>query len=202
MTAATPTLDFTSPCPECHRLGNLLCTNRAYHDGRAVTMLPASAFSENLLALRDAAERAVKAAKLAEKYVAETPSESWAARAYDQLCVEASRARCAFEKLATSAAILALLDEPSVLRSRCESSSLALREATEPKPFAEWHEDYGYSVLWWRVPVQEPPYLGSPDDEDWPFTDDEESVLWWTPINPAANAVMARVAPPKGDSNG
>lgn len=30
-----------------------------------------------------------------------------------------------------------------------------------------WHEDYG-SVLWWRFPVQEPPYSGSPLDEDWP----------------------------------
>lgn len=27
-----------------------------------------------------------------------------------------------------------------------------------------YHEDYG-TVLWWHVPVQEPPYVGSPDDK-------------------------------------
>ena len=30
----------------------------------------------------------------------------------------------------------------------------------------EWHEDMG-DVLWWRLPVEEPPYVGSPLDMDW-----------------------------------
>ena len=28
------------------------------------------------------------------------------------------------------------------------------------RPLEEWHEDYG-TVLWWHLPIQEPPYVGS-----------------------------------------
>ena len=31
----------------------------------------------------------------------------------------------------------------------------------------EWHEDFG-DVLWWKFPIEEPPYVGSPLDEKWP----------------------------------
>jgi len=31
------------------------------------------------------------------------------------------------------------------------------------RPLAEWHEDHG-PVLWWRFPVDEPPYVGTPHD--------------------------------------
>lgn len=31
------------------------------------------------------------------------------------------------------------------------------------RPLAEWHEDIG-PVLWWRFPVDEPPYVGTPLD--------------------------------------
>ena len=34
-------------------------------------------------------------------------------------------------------------------------------------PLEDWHEDIG-PVLWWRFPVNEPPYVGSPLDADWP----------------------------------
>lgn len=27
------------------------------------------------------------------------------------------------------------------------------------RPLDEWHEDYG-TVLWWHLPIQEPPYVG------------------------------------------
>ena len=30
-------------------------------------------------------------------------------------------------------------------------------------PLSDWHEDIG-PVLWWRFPVQEPPYVGTPWD--------------------------------------
>jgi hypothetical protein len=73
--------------------------------------------------------------------------------------------------------------------------------------FADWHEDYG-SVLWWRLPVQEPPYVGSPldlgrgvlvtvqvgleelrhqigDVGGWPFDEEDEKSLVWT-LLPAA----------------
>lgn len=36
-----------------------------------------------------------------------------------------------------------------------------------PRPEAEWHEDMG-PKLWWRFPIEEPPYCGSPLDTEWP----------------------------------
>jgi hypothetical protein len=41
----------------------------------------------------------------------------------------------------------------------------------------EWHEDYG-SVLWWKFPIEEPPYCGSPLYDDWI----ENYYTHWTPI--------------------
>lgn len=32
-------------------------------------------------------------------------------------------------------------------------------------PIEEWREDYG-CVLWWRFPIEEPPYCGTPNDTD------------------------------------
>lgn len=31
------------------------------------------------------------------------------------------------------------------------------------KPLGQWHEDDG-NVLWWRFPITEPPYVGTPND--------------------------------------
>lgn len=49
----------------------------------------------------------------------------------------------------------------------------------------EWGEDYG-DVLWWKFPIEEPPYVGSPLDEKWPAYHTH-----WTPI------VIPK--PPKGE---
>lgn len=49
----------------------------------------------------------------------------------------------------------------------------------------EWGEDYG-DVLWWKFPIEEPPYVGSPLDEKWPAYHTH-----WTPI------VVPQ--PPKGE---
>lgn len=51
-----------------------------------------------------------------------------------------------------------------------------LRKELVARPLSEWHEDYG-PVLWWSWPVSEPPYVGTPLDEDWMayFTH-------WTPL--------------------
>jgi hypothetical protein len=49
------------------------------------------------------------------------------------------------------------------------------------RPLSEWHEDY-YDVLWWRVPVEEPPvYVGCPLDSDWAeFIEDMDGaeIMW------------------------
>ena len=53
------------------------------------------------------------------------------------------------------------------------------------RPLEEWHEDYG-NVLWWKFPIEEPPYVGSPLDENWTAYHTH-----WTPI------VIPQ--PPKGE---
>lgn len=34
-------------------------------------------------------------------------------------------------------------------------------------PLSEWHEDDGF-VVWWKFPVEEPAWIGTPNDDDWP----------------------------------
>lgn len=40
-------------------------------------------------------------------------------------------------------------------------------KANVPKPLEEWHEDMG-DCLWWFFPIEEPPYCGTPLDENFP----------------------------------
>lgn len=44
------------------------------------------------------------------------------------------------------------------------------------RPLEEWHEDLG-NQLWWKFPIDEPPYCGHPRDTDWPGYHTH-----WTPI--------------------
>jgi len=46
-----------------------------------------------------------------------------------------------------------------------------------PRPFDDWHEDIG-NVLWWSFPISEPPFSGTPHDDDYPFDFDDHSVGW------------------------
>lgn len=67
--------------------------------------------------------------------------------------------------------------------------------AVQAKPLDEWCEDDG-SVLWWRFPIQEPPWVGTPLDSDWPIEDDGDEIPYykhWTPFVLPAN--------PDGDGN-
>lgn len=45
--------------------------------------------------------------------------------------------------------------------------ALAGLEGKKPRPLADWHEDIG-DALWWRFPISEAPYVGTPSDSDWP----------------------------------
>jgi len=56
------------------------------------------------------------------------------------------------------------------------AAEAAARERPVARPESEWHEDFG-DVLWWRFPIVEPPYAGSPLDTDWPGYHTH-----WTPI--------------------
>ena len=48
--------------------------------------------------------------------------------------------------------------------------------AAEARLLEEWHEDIG-DVLWWKFPIEEPPYVGSPLDCAWTGYHTH-----WTPI--------------------
>ena len=55
-----------------------------------------------------------------------------------------------------------------------------IEDAKRLRPLHEWHEDYG-PVLWWWLPISQPPHIGTPDDDDWGWDDGDESTHW-TPI--------------------
>lgn len=67
----------------------------------------------------------------------------------------------------------ALAAEVERLRAEVERDKCA---AIVPRPGAEWDEDMG-PVLWWKFPIIEPPYVGSPLDDDFP-----PHVTHFTPI--------------------
>ena len=45
-----------------------------------------------------------------------------------------------------------------------------------PYPLEDWRPEHG-DVVWWRFPVVRPPYIGQPEDTDWPGIHTH-----WTPI--------------------
>jgi hypothetical protein len=55
---------------------------------------------------------------------------------------------------------------------------LAAPPARQPlsRPLADWHEDVG-DVLWWRFPIEEAPYVGHPNCDNWPGYHTH-----WTPL--------------------
>lgn len=63
-------------------------------------------------------------------------------------------------------------DERNALRARVAE----LETAKTPRLKDEWHEGIG-PVLWWALPVAEPPFSGTPMDSDWP-----DYHTHWTPI--------------------
>lgn len=52
----------------------------------------------------------------------------------------------------------------------------ALLEHAALHPREDWNEEDG-PVLWYHLPVEEPPYCGTPNDSDWPEADEEQDGL-------------------------
>lgn len=52
------------------------------------------------------------------------------------------------------------------------------------RTLAEWHEGWG-PVVWWRFPAEEPCYIGSPLDKDWPGYHTH-----WTPHPPVPSGAL------------
>lgn len=74
------------------------------------------------------------------------------------------------------------LERACILTGRYVEPYTTLRDPNETRTarlLADWHEDDG-DALWWMLPVREPPYCGTPLDDDWPFEDDEQPV--WTAL--------------------
>lgn len=70
------------------------------------------------------------------------------------------------------------LVDPVVPTPEPHGAPLPPGAASQPqaRPLSEWEEDMG-SVLWWRFPVEEPPYCGTPNCNDWPGYHTH-----WTPL--------------------
>lgn len=62
------------------------------------------------------------------------------------------------------------------LRLECIRLRSLLASIRTARPLDDWHEGDG-EVLWWKFPIAEPPYLGSPLDDDFP-----DYVTHWTPL--------------------
>ncbi|WP_438498587.1 hypothetical protein [Paenibacillus sp. IHBB 3054] len=60
-----------------------------------------------------------------------------------------------------------------------------IKQPAAARPINEWYEELS-DVLWWKFPIEEPPYCGTPLDADWP-----DYCTHWTPlVIPAAPASM------------
>jgi hypothetical protein len=80
------------------------------------------------------------------------------------------------------------MEEVMALARNLKDKSQKLRDAIwTARPLAEWREEYG-SCLWWRFPVVEPPYVGTPLDRPQFDKWDNQCGGWpgncthWTPI--------------------
>jgi hypothetical protein len=74
--------------------------------------------------------------------------------------------------------------EKGTYRLLASAAAPAVPQAPAPqdaKHYDAWHEDFG-NVLWWLFPIVEPPYVGTPLDDDWPFEDAARAggPLFWT----------------------
>lgn len=74
----------------------------------------------------------------------------------------------------TGIVICARLDELCMELRRLVRVSHERSDEKIPMRRETWHEDDG-AVLWWKFPIAEPPYVGSPLHEDFP-----DHVTHWT----------------------
>jgi len=53
-------------------------------------------------------------------------------------------------------------DQEKVANQLADELNL-VKDLKQPRPLAEYREDMG-PVLWWKFPIEEPPYVGTPSD--------------------------------------
>lgn len=85
-------------------------------------------------------------------------------------------------------------DEDHIAARRAYNVLIASYDAlTTPRPLSEYHEDMG-DMLWWKFPITEAPYVGSPNDVGF-AVEVEINALMRTYTNPdgaAGNEMMMR----------
>lgn len=59
-----------------------------------------------------------------------------------------------------------------------------------PRTLDQWSDDDG-DVLWHLMPICQPPWVGTPQDTEWPFAEEDEARLWWTRL-PDCNEIHKR----------
>jgi hypothetical protein len=62
-----------------------------------------------------------------------------------------------------NARVIELLQFNNEFEERARQAERAIKALTTPRPIADYHEDLG-DVLWWKFPITEPPYVGTPGD--------------------------------------
>lgn len=58
-------------------------------------------------------------------------------------------------------------EEMTKAREACLAAMLRSEPPTIARPLSEWNESHGF-VTWWKFPIEEPSWIGSPTDSDWP----------------------------------
>lgn len=58
-------------------------------------------------------------------------------------------------------------DENCGYKESAEQMRRAFNNLFTPRPLEQWHEDMG-DCLWYKFPIDESPYVGSPLSDDWP----------------------------------
>jgi hypothetical protein len=69
------------------------------------------------------------------------------------------------------------IDFARTLERELNAAKVEIERMTTLRSASEWRDDDG-DVLWWRVPIQEAPYVGSPLECGW-F---EDFYTHWTPL--------------------
>lgn len=59
-------------------------------------------------------------------------------------------------------------DKASVMERDGDTLQELVDKVTILRPISEWCEELG-DCLWWKVPIDEPPYCGSPLNDDFPW---------------------------------
>jgi hypothetical protein len=103
-----------------------------------------------------------------------TSGEVHRLRRFETFAIEVAKLMGYTEKEGSDA-IAAFLFERARELIEARATIARLRTLSCARPIDDWSEEDG-AVLWWKLPLSEPPYSGTPLDDDFP-----DYVTHWTP---------------------